>query len=821
MNPEQPTPKKMSSLVSSALEYAAQGFPVLPLHSISEEGHCTCTENPCRNKPGKHPRTKNGLHNATIDPEKIKRWWSMWPNANIGLLPNALVVDVDNQEAFSKLLEKHGTTMPHCPTVRTGKGFHLYFANPEAGKVKSTGGIAGCFDVRGNTSYAVAPPSMHISGKVYEWLIPLTGTLPQAPQWLLREIADHKAKGGKLPNNNAPTVSSNGIAPTRTSRYGHAALDSAYQRVRVTKEGSRNNSLNEEAYCIGQLIGGGEIDESEAMNVLRAAAISTGLDDDEVNRTLKSAFAAGIQKPRTAEGDASSFIQSAAPEIAKVATIAVAKPEWPDPQPIVGIHKIEPYPEDALPPTIQAAVKEVASFTQAPLPLVASTALGAVSIATQHLSDVKRDEKLKGPTSLFLLTIADSGERKSTCEGYFTRPIAEYEKEQAEVMASEIKRHKSEHAAWEAKRSGLLAAIKKGAEQEPESVIRKKEAELTELELREPHSPKVPKLLLGDHTPESLGRTLAKKYPSGGISSSEGGIIFGSHGMGSESVMRNLATLNVLWDGGMLDVGRVGSGDLTIDGVRLTVSLQVQKETLETFIERVGALARGSGYWARFLFAWPQSTQGTRLYKEPPKNTPALEVFSRRVREILDSPAPLTRKGTLEPPALSFTPEAKALWVEFYNGIEKELGEGGGLESVRDAASKAADNAARLSALFHIFENGGTGAIGIDSVNGACRLAAWHLNETLRFFNEVDLPQVLKDAATLEKWVVDKCKKYGDRKIPKNEVAQKGPYSIRKKAKLDPAIRALELLGRFKLENDGRRDVLCINPALMSATDAS
>jgi putative DNA primase/helicase len=67
---------------------------------------------------------------------------------------------------------------------------------------------------------------------------------------------------------------------------------------------------------------------------------------------------------------------------------------------------------------VRNAVEEVQGFTKAPTPLVASSALAALSVAAQAHGDVQRAEKLTGPTSLFILTIADSGERKSTCDSF-------------------------------------------------------------------------------------------------------------------------------------------------------------------------------------------------------------------------------------------------------------------------------------------------------------------------------------------------------------------------------------------------------------------
>ena len=103
---------------------------------------------------------------------------------------------------------------------------------------------------------------------------------------------------------------------------------------------------------------------------------------------------------------------------------AGGKGGWPEPQPLSAKVEPEPYPLDALPGTIRAAVEEVAAFIKAPVPLVASSALASLSVATQAHIDVKRADKLQGPSSLFLLTIADSGERKSTCDGIFFRRSA-------------------------------------------------------------------------------------------------------------------------------------------------------------------------------------------------------------------------------------------------------------------------------------------------------------------------------------------------------------------------------------------------------------
>ena len=492
---------------------------------------------------------------------------------------------------------------------------------------------------------------------------------------------------------------------------------------------------------------------------------------------------------------------------------APAGETWPEPQPLAAKVDPEPYPVDALPDTIRAAVEEVQGFTKAPVPLVASSALAALSLAIQAHADAKRAEKLSGPVGLFLLTIADSGERKSTCDGFFTKAIRDYEETQAELAKPTLKDHKAAIEAWEAKRGGIKEKIRQLAkDNKPTANL---EAALRDLEHDKPEPPRVPRLLYADATPEALAFCLAKNWPSGGVVSAEAGIVFGAHGMGKDSVMRNLALLNVLWDGGHLTIDRRTAESFTVRGARLTVALQVQEATLRSFFDRSGGLARGTGFLARFLVAWPESTQGFRPFTEAPANWPALAAFNKRIAAILEQPAPVDENGTLNPPLLSLTPEAKAAWVTFHDAIESELASGGELYDVRDVASKTADNAARLAALFQVCEGAG-GAIGVEAFESASRITAWHLNEARRFFGELALPAELADAARLDSWLLDYCRRQKTNIVPRRDVQRNvTPVHLRQKAVLEDALRELIEAGRVLLVQDGRRKEIHVNPALL------
>ena len=493
--------------------------------------------------------------------------------------------------------------------------------------------------------------------------------------------------------------------------------------------------------------------------------------------------------------------------------------EWPAPLPLTSRVDPEPYPVAALPPLIRAAVEEVHGFVKAPVPLLASSALATLSLAIQPHYDMKRADRLAGPCSLFFLTVAKSGERKSSCDDHFTKAIKTYEAKQAEAAKPVLRDHQVALGIWESKRSGIRDAIRKLAKEGKPTQAQ--ESQLMALEHDEPNPPRVPRLTYADYTTEELKWNLATAWPSGAVISNEAGIVFGSHGMGSDVVMRNLGTLNMLWDGADIPTDRRTSESFRLSGARLTVALQIQESALRAFLDQAKGLARGMGFLARFLVAMPESTIGYRPFSEAGK-WPNYEAFNQRIAAILTRSVAINESGGLTPAMLTFSAEAMAEWVAFYNRIEFQLRAGGRLHDISDVASKAADNVARLAALFHAFEGvGAGGVVAVGSLRSASAIVEWHLNESLRFFGELALPRGLVVAGRLDSWLIERCKREGSNQIPTKEVQQYGPNGLREKAVIDAAMQELEELGRAHRICEGRRRFLAVNPALLRPTGAA
>jgi len=483
-------------------------------------------------------------------------------------------------------------------------------------------------------------------------------------------------------------------------------------------------------------------------------------------------------------------------------------PAWSDPEPFSVTSEPAPYPTAVLPNLIRGAVEEVQGFVKAPPPLVAASALGAVSIGVQGFFNVRRAEKLTAPISLYFLSVADSGERKSSCDGYFTQPIREFEQYQREAAKSVQKEYDSKVKVFEAREAGLTDQLRR-LSRDGKSV-NDIQRQLFELQDEKPTPPKIPRLLYTDVTPEALAQGL-QRWPSAGLVTAEAGIVFGAHGMNAETVMRNLTQLNGFWDGAPLTIDRKISESIAINGARLSVGLQVQGATLAEFQRKNGALARGSGFWARFLFAAPASTQGTRFFTEAPPQWPNLDAFHRRLSEIIEQPIPFDDKGNLQPRELCLSAAAKAEWINFHDSVERGLINDGELQDVRDFASKTADNAARIAACFHAFEACSGEIIGEDTMRRACTLAVWHLKEAQRFFS-IDTSQTdLADAMRLDAWLLDYCRRNRCLQLAERHIEQFGPNRTRKNPRRKDAL--AELSSRHRIRRDGA--LIKVNPSLL------
>lgn len=168
----------MNNTLKTALQYASQGWHVFPLHSITDEGTCTCGKSGCSDA-GKHPRVLRGLKEASRDPELITKWFGDdIERSNIGIVTGEIsgitVIDIDigegklGAESWAEAIKDHGE--PNTLMAQTGSGgMHVIFKYNSA--LKTASNVLGKgVDCRNDGGYIVAPPSKHRSGGTYSWI---------------------------------------------------------------------------------------------------------------------------------------------------------------------------------------------------------------------------------------------------------------------------------------------------------------------------------------------------------------------------------------------------------------------------------------------------------------------------------------------------------------------------------------------------------------------------------------------------------------------------------------------------------------------------
>ena len=149
-----------------------------------------------------------------------------------------------------------------------------------------------------------------------------------------------------------------------------------------------------------------------------------------------------------------------------------------------------------------------------------------------------------------------------------------------------------------------------------------------------------------------------------------------------------------------------------------------------------------------------------------------------------------------------------------------------GPEAVRDSIAaaitptggdmaKAAENAARMAALFHVLEHGPTGAIRSEEIQTAGRIVRWHLNEARRLLADMNTPTALASAIRLDAWLRNEALANNTDHVPTKRIYQYGPNCVRDSRDLRAALAILAERGRARMEEDGRRRVVVINPALL------
>ncbi len=440
-----------------------------------------------------------------------------------------------------------------------------------------------------------------------------------------------------------------------------------------------------------------------------------------------------------------------------------------------------PYPVTALGP-LQEAAKAVQGRTLAPIAIPAQSALAVASLACQGHANV---ETLGGtaPLSLYCLTVAASGERKSSCDKPLIEALQAFEKDQAAEYRREFVDWQQECAIWESRRKSCLRdAGSRDSKKRLEA-----EADLRELG-RSPKGPTSPDRTCSEPTYEGLTRKFIEGHPSLSVFSDEGGQFLGGFAMSSDNRLKTIAALSDLWGGNPIKRTRQSDGSVTLYGRRLAIHLMVQPIVARQFL--ADPMASGQGFLPRFLITEPPSTIGTRFHADVHSGGDGLQDFSDRLRAILSTPLRMdVETRELLPRTLSLSQAARERLIAFSDDIERRQAHGGDLAHVSGFGSKAAEQACRIAGVLTLWESLKATEVSAKAMECGCELALFYLGEAVRLVDGAIISEQINRAETLRRWLLETWK---EPEVLLRDVLRLGPNSLRESPKAQAALMLLE-----------------------------
>lgn len=653
---------KNNALLDAALEYSRRGKRVFPCGM------------------DKKPLVKGGFKAASQHGTQIKEWWRRWPEAMIGMstghVNGVMAVDCDGEEGiknFLALCEQDGFSPDTVWQSTPGGGRHYLFDMPENDIRCSASQLAQSVDIRATGGYIICAPSRREDGKCYEWQS--NAVLSSLPDPLLE----------RLLNLNKGKSVSKAVSAQISDAYIRKALDDEVAKVKAAKEGERNEVLNRAAFALGQFVGANCLDMASVERELLAAAEICGLPFKEASKTIKSGLRAGILEPRRLPVET---IQ------AKGQNGVKAEPEkgWAEPVHFAAFN-LPKMNVNMLPSILGDYCAALSEEKQTPFELAVCMSLVTLATAAQSGFRIKIRNEYNEPLNLFAICPLEPANRKTAIVAACSEPLLVWETEQAEKLAPEIKRVKSERQTIERAIEGKRAKAVKAKDIHE---IRHLQAEINNFENAIPNVPIIPRLLADNTTPEALAALMEQMGGCISIMSGEGGIFDILAGMYSQGIP-NLDLFLKGHCGEAFRVDRRMAPPILLNRPLISLGISPQPVTLTD--RSASKIFRRRGLDGRFLYFMPESILGKRKLEPTPMPSDVKKRFHAKIHSLLPADALAERP---EPIALELSSEAYNEWLAFAGKVEKELVPGGGFEGMNDWGGKLPGAVARIAGLFHL-----------------------------------------------------------------------------------------------------------------------
>ncbi len=458
-------------------------------------------------------------------------------------------------------------------------------------------------------------------------------------------------------------------------------------------------------------------------------------------------------------------------------TIKSNKPDSPNVIPLDRLPPPTPFPLEDMPDNFRAVVGEITDRVKVGSPLAALTVLAAMAHVAQTRVNATRLDGGTMPTSLYLLTLGDSGSRKTSVFDLVFEPVREAERDLSIKYMREFESLEKEEA-------GITH--KKGKEE-----FRKQNP-----------LPEDPRSLISSDA--SISR-VAGDYAAGKVAytwlTDEGGAFFGSHNFtNNETSSASRAILLKLFDNGSGERLRAKSnldGSGSFYNRRLTAFIMAQQIAVQEYLN--DPVAQGQGFLPRFIFGASNTPYEDRIVslEEWNKNrrkaraSSVIASFHERLKDLNSAPQLIKDNDPIsgiDPQKNVFDWSAGANEVFFHwnNEVNQKQCQGGEYVHLTAFASRSAELAVRTATVLAYFYN--HKQVEREDAHAAVALVRYSLAEWSRFlFASSD--RITVDAINCIDWIRAKVSK-GDKhwlRFTNKKWSQFGPNKYRS-AKIRDAV---------------------------------
>lgn len=435
-----------------------------------------------------------------------------------------------------------------------------------------------------------------------------------------------------------------------------------------------------------------------------------------------------------------------------------------------------PYPVNAL-IDFADTVRDVAAGLNVSESMAGNSLLGVLCLLTQAVGNVKSVQHPPTPLSLFMMSVAESGDGKSTVDDLFMKHIRKHEKARASEYKAAYVDYIAEKKAYDIE---LAALEKKKMTREERAVA------LKELQRLEPKMPTSPLFTIGDTNLEGVYKFLNDCKPHIGIFTDEGARLFGGTAFSQENVQKTIGGLTAVWSGKELDKMRHGEGVSKLYDRRICSHIMMQPIIAEKLFS--DALLREQGFMCRQLVAWPSPMMKSsrQVYVE---DLPSVQKFYQACDSLLCVPLKIEAEtGGIIFDEISLTVEAQEEYDRFHDYIEENRLDDGKYSTVNGYAKRAAEQALRIAGILALAHNPASRVVDMRFMDAGITLAIWYLEEVLRIvLDDMASPEILEAEKLLE-WCKEKRVAY----VAVRQILRVGPNSMREKKHAEKAISVLE-----------------------------